>query len=249
MKKKVVIGIAILLLLGLGWMYLRPVSFYKNSIYIVLSKGDTSPNIGTVYHADISYRGMKKVTPEITDYTAKRVIDPALRFGEQSTQGTWLHPEHSQDVMVNLTQDNIVEFSEITYTESGKAKKADIGNHHYEMVNSPMVKEAYIGENSSKDHSFYMYLETVPENLKRIELANPDIEATISEVEKTNDHLYRYQIQYKPNEEYKQMASSVKYIIDEDGKEEICYGGGVIHISSKEIFADHYVDKVYMFRI
>lgn len=249
MKKKVVIGIVILLLLGLGWMYLHPVSFYKNSIYIVLSKGETSPKIGTVYHADISYRGMKKVTPEITDYTSKKVIDPALRFGERTTQGTWLHPDRSQDVMVNLTQDNIVEFSEITYKESGKTKKADIGHHHYEMVSSPMIEEAYIGDYSSENHSFYMYLKTVPDNLKRIELANPDMEVTISEVEETADHLYRYQINFKPNEEYKQMASSVKYIVEEDGKEVIRYGGAIIHITSKEVVADYYVDRVYSFQI
>lgn len=243
MKKKIVIGLLLMILICFGWFYFQPVSFYKESTYIVFSQGDTMPKTGTIYYTNISYQGMKKVSFDISDYKAKREIDPAYHWEESSSSGRWLYPDQNQFLMVNLTQNNMIEFSEISYSELGKTKTAAIGRHHLEMVNTPVVQEAYIDDYGS-DHSFYMYVRSIPENLKRIELANPDIPATISKVEKTSNGLYRYKITYEMDHSYQKMHSSVKYIVEINGEESVRYGGGILHITSSEVAADHNVEKV-----
>lgn len=243
MKKKLVIGLLLMMVICFGWFYFQPVSFYKESAYVVFSQGDHIPATGTIYHANISYQGMKKVSFDISDYKARREIDPAYHWEERSSSGRWLYPDQDQLFMVNLTQNNMIEFSEISYSELGKTKTAAIGRHHLEMVNTPVVQEAYIAD-YDVDHSFYVYLRSIPENLKRIELANPDIPATISKVEKAANGLYRYKITYEMDHSYQKMHSSVKYIMETNGEESVRYGGGILHITSSEVTADHDVERV-----
>lgn len=243
MKKKVIIGISIILVIlaiGYGIPYQKGVTFDKVSEYLVFC-GDRA---GTTMQIDTTYQGNKDIhIKELTDYQANFQIDPAYVINDTLSYDTKFQKHFNTPMMINLLDGSAVEFSKVSYEENGKTKTADIGRHHYEFREEEGITISNIDESDEK-YTVLLDFELNEGTVKKIELTNPDFKANKITFKELSKGIYRITLTFEPMKEgYTLIGTSLKFTLDINGKEVTRYGVGRIRLYGNIVGLDYTIGK------
>ena len=243
MKKKIIIGVSIVLVvmaIGYGIHYQKGVIFDKASEYLVFC-GDRA---GTTMHIDTTYQGTKDIQiKELADYQANFQTDPAYVVNDPLSYDTKLQKHFNTPMIINLLDGSVVEFSKVSYEENGKTKTADIGRHHYEFRKEAGITISNIEESDEK-YTVLLDFELDEGTVKNIELTNPDFKANKITYKELSKGKYRITLTFEPMKEgYTLIGSSLKFTLDINGKEVTRYGVGRIRLYGNVVGLDYTVGK------
>ena len=243
MKKKVIIGISIILVIlaiGYGRHYQKDVTFDKVSEYLVFCGN----RAGTTMQIDTTYQGTKDIhVKELSDYQANFQIDPAYVINDSLSYDTKFQKSFNTPMMINLLDRSAVEFSKVSYEENGKTKTADIGRHHYEFRKEEGITISNIDESDEK-YTVLLDFELNEGKVKKIELTNPDFKANKITFKELSKGKYRITLTFEPmKDRYTVIGTSLKFTLDINGKEVTRYGEGRIRLFENKVGLDYTIGK------
>ena len=250
MKKKIMVGI-ILIAVVFVYFCMKPVTFEKNSVYLVFSNYETKEIEGRAIHSEVVYHGMKKVSLEsISDLAAVKNVDPAYRLDayDETAEGLLLNKVYTRAILVNVTENNAVEYSKITYRNLGSDTIADVGKHHYEIVSTPVIRLMTMRAMTENERKYKMWVNAEDMQVTKVEFANPDVTATLSDLKEKEPGVYSFVIHVAQlPEDIESFQTSMKFTVLEKGEEKIRYGDGRLSIRKNSIGLDYIENSTVLY--
>lgn len=236
--KKIVIAILLVLLIGATYIYMKPVTFERNSVYLVMS--EPQEQLGRSFHVAITYHGIKTISVEgIDDVKTTKQVEPAyhLNLIDEVTEGKFLQKKHTKTMLWNVTKQNASEFSKVRYKEFGQEKTVDVGMHHYELVTTPSVKLMSLDRIEHNDRVYRIIVDAEEKSIIKAEFTNPKIPASITKETKDGEDSFVIQVEQLPKD-IDRFETSIRFTMMEDGSKTVLYGDGRISITKDSIGLD-----------
>lgn len=245
-KKRLLLVVIAGMVIAAAAFYMQPVTFQKSSIYKIdgISEGYFGNEHvgGRSMGFDIKYQAFRQI--EVLGFEqeqSSRVIDPLYILNEARSSQDKLKKQYYQAVQVNVIADSTVTLSTLRYREFGKEKTADIGTFHIGLADVKNLKEQDIQREEHRSFRVKVY---VPEGsvLKEAACVNPDIDAKITEW-KQEGNKYSFLVSFDLKD-FELAVTNMRYILVQDGEEELRYGTGCIYIERNgSIVVGGYIDR------